>query len=79
MLGRCFVEVTSYASYISICKNATILANSSDQTAGQHTLTAFIMEQFNAGDVVYLQGKTDGSGKYYDSRDRLEFIVIRIG
>ena len=79
ILGRCFVEVINYASYISICKNNVILANSSEAVGGQHTLNVFAVEQFNANDTVYLQGKTDGSGRYYDSLDRLEFAVIRIG
>ncbi len=79
IFARAFIDVSSHAAYISICKNTTILTNASENTSGQHSLVSVTMEQFAAGDVVYLQGKTDGSGKYYDSRDRLEFICVRVG
>lgn len=79
IIARAFVDVTTNASYLSICKNTVILTNASENNAGQHSLVTATMEQFAVGDSVYIQGKTDGSGKYYDSRDRLEFIVIRVG
>ena len=81
IIARAFVDITtnSLATYISICKNTVILTNASENNAGQHSIVTATMEQFAVGDSVYVQGKTDGSGKYYNSRDRLEFIVIRVG
>lgn len=79
IIARALMEITSHASYLSIIKNTSILANASENLGGQHSIVTATMEQFAVGDSVYIQGKTDGSGKYYNSRDRLEFIVIRIG
>ena len=78
-IARAFVDVASGAGYISICKNGVLLTNASEGAYGQHSLVSVTMEEFAAGDVVYMQGKTDGAGTYYDSRDRLEFIVLRVG
>lgn len=79
VLARAFIEVSSHASSVSIMKNSSILTNASDDLAGQHSLTSFTLEDFAAGDTVCLQGKTDGSGKYYSSRDRLELVCLRVG